>query len=245
MSDKIGGMSEIPKAKNFGSALAALERRLSLPLPGRAAMMDIAPSQRPFLSVAEARAQGSREGAALVLIYPLDERPHTVLTLRDAGLRDHAGQVSFPGGRREPGEAPPETALREAWEELAIPLEAPRILGSLTPLHIPPSAFLLHPILAAADRRPDFVAQPSEVAAVIEAPLDLFLDPASLRIEDWLLRGERRRIPFFQVGEYKVWGATAMILRELSRLWEEVWIAERDVTQIGAESARPSTENSP
>ena len=206
---------------DFGRDLAALRQRLAEPLPGAETMLAIAPSRRGFVPEAEARGRAGRLGGALVLVYPIAGRPHTVLTLRSARLRDHAGQVSFPGGRQDPGESLAETALREAWEELAIPAPGLERLGDLTPIYIPPSDYLLYPTLAATARRPDFRPQPSEVAAIIEAPLDHFVGPSNRRVETWLLRGERRRVPHFVVGEHKVWGATAMILGELAQIWDE------------------------
>ncbi len=180
-----------------------------------------APSQRGFLEHEEARRQAGRLGAALVLLYPKGGRAHTVLTLRSDQLRDHAGQISFPGGRRESGESLEQAALREAQEELAIPPEGLEVLSALTPIYIPPSDFLLYPKLAVARRRPDFRAQPSEVAEIIEVPMEHFLAHGNRRVETWELRGERRRIPHYRVGEHKVWGATAMVLAELVRLWSE------------------------
>ena len=206
---------------DFGRAVVALRQRLAAPLPGRETMLAIAPSRRGFVPEEEARARAGRLGGALVLVYPIAGRPHTVLTLRSASLRHHAGQVSFPGGRQDPGESLAQAALREAWEELAIPAAALECLGDLTPIYIPPSDYLLFPTVAATAGRPEFRPQPSEVAAIIEAPLDHFVGPANRRVETWLLRGERRRVPHFVVGEHKVWGATAMILGELAQVWDE------------------------
>lgn len=205
----------------FDHAIARLRRRLAEPLPGRDAQMDIAPSERPFVAPEEARALGSHEGGALVLIYPVDGVPHTALTLRHADLRLHAGQISLPGGRLESGESPRAAALREAWEELAIPPDELAVLGMLTPIYIPPTHYLLYPTVAARSERPDFRLQPSEVAALIEAPITDFVGDANRRVETWDLRGTRRRVPFYAIGPHKVWGATAMILRELAAVWVE------------------------
>jgi len=205
----------------FAHAVDRLRRRLARPLPGRGTMMDLAPSERQFISPEEARALGSREGGALVLVYPVGGVAHTVLTLRRGDLRVHAGQVSLPGGRVEAGESPRDAALREAWEELAIPPGGLDVLGPLTPIYIPPTHYLLHATVAARASRPDFRGQVDEVDEVIEAPIDLFLGETSRRVETWVLRGERRRVPFYAIGRHKVWGATAMILREFAAIWSE------------------------
>lgn len=208
-------------AAAFDEAIRRLRARLGRALPGRDAMMDVAPSARTFVDADAARAQGSREGGALLLVYPWRGEPHTVLTVRSAALRDHAGQISLPGGRIEAGESPADAALREAWEELAIVPADLDVLGALTPIYIPPSHFLVHPVVAARHGRPDFRPHAAEVAAAIEVPIARFLDHAVRRVETWDIRGERRRVPFFDIEGHKVWGATAMILREFAVAWRE------------------------
>jgi 8-oxo-dGTP pyrophosphatase MutT (NUDIX family) len=213
--------TDVRNSKSFDADIRALQVRLVEPLPGVDAQREIAPSQSDFVSTADARALGSREGGALVLVYPHHEVPHLVLTLRNARMRQHAGQVSLPGGRRDEGEGLEQTALREAWEELAIPRHEVQVLGRLTPIYIPPSEYLLFPLVGTLPKRPSFVAQPSEVAAVIEAPVDHFVGPTNRRAGSLQVRGITRHVPFFEVGEYKVWGATAMILSELARVWAD------------------------
>ncbi len=208
-------------AMAFGERVHRLRTRLGCSLPGRDAMMDLAPSARTFVDVDAARARGSREGGALLLVYPWRGEPHTVLTVRSAALRDHAGQISLPGGRIEAGESPVDAALREAWEELAIVPADLDVLGVLTPVYIPPSHFLVHPVVAARRSRPDFRPHAAEVAEAIDVPIARFLDDAVRRVETWDIRGERRRVPFFDLGGHKVWGATAMILREFAVVWRE------------------------
>src|SRR4029453_13836895 len=82
-----------------------------------------------------------RHAAGLILLFPVGSRPHLVLTLRAGTLGRHGGQVSLPGGVMEPGETIEQAALREAHEEIALPLDAVRVIGALTPLDIPVSGF--------------------------------------------------------------------------------------------------------
>ncbi|RIL09330.1 CoA pyrophosphatase [bacterium] len=219
-SDALATMSTSP-ATAFGEGVRRLRARLGRPLPGRDAVKDVAPSARTFVDADAARAQGSREGGALLLVYPWRGEPHTVLTVRSAALRDHAGQISLPGGRIEAGESPVDAALREAWEELAIGPADLDVLGVLTPIYVPPSHFLVHPVVAARRSRPDLRPHAAEVAEAIEVPIARFLDDAVRRVEIWDIRGERRRVPFFDLEGHKVWGATAMILREFAVVWRE------------------------
>ena len=122
-----------------------------------------------------------RPAAVLILLFPRDEVPHVVLTVRGADLPHHADQISLPGGRPAPGETPEDTALREAVEEIGVDVTGLTIAGRLTPVHIGVSGFTVQPIVALSDTAPVFVPAPGEVAAVLEVPLALLADPATLR----------------------------------------------------------------
>ena len=207
---------------DHAAVVARLRHRLAAgDLPGEAAFSALTVPGRAGRTVDEARAGGAREGAVLVLIYPNPKAPHVVLTERPASLRDHAGQVSLPGGRIEPGEEAQAAALREAAEEIGI-ADAVDILGPLSPLWIPPPNFPVFPIVAAAPARPTFRPSPDEVAALIETPLHALADPhargTAVRTG---LDGQPRRVPAFHVDGRAVWGATAMILAELLAVLEE------------------------
>ncbi len=159
----------------------------------------------------------ARLGGVLILLYCNQDELYLVLTRRRDDLNDHAGQVSFPGGKHEDGETLAETAVREAHEEIGIRPENLTILGELTPLYIQPSDFEVHPTVAwyANGERPYFIPSDGEVAEVLEVPLSYLLDPTSRSEEMWTLHGYEVRVPFFNVAGHKVWGATAMMLSEL------------------------------
>ncbi len=156
-----------------------------------------------------------RPAAVLMLLFPRDGVPHVVLTVRAAGLPHHADQISLPGGRPAPGETAEDTAVREAVEEIGVDAGALTIAGRLTPVHIAVSGFTVQPIVALADAAPAFVAAPGEVAAVLEVPLPLLADPATLRSGRRARGGIEIEAPYFAVGDHQVWGATAMLLGEL------------------------------
>lgn len=161
-----------------------------------------------------------RQAAVLLLLYHNGHdgagRLQIVLTLRQARLRGHGGQVSFPGGRREAQDSSlSATALRETGEEIGILPGTIRILGGMPPLYIPVSHHDVFPTVGYAASRPRFCANPREVAEVFSFALDNLLQPDFKREERRNMRGISVRVPYYPVGGHKVWGATAMILSEL------------------------------
>ena len=158
----------------------------------------------------------SRPAAVLVLLYPdADGEARVILTERSDRGGHHSGEVSFPGGSAEPGDADlVATALREAQEEVGLDADAAgvRVLGSLGVRWIPVSNFAVTPVVAVARRRPTLVAQPSEVAAILEPPVASFLpDAATIEVEREV-RGWRIRYAAYPVEGLGVWGMTAMVL---------------------------------
>lgn len=205
--------------------LAEAERRLARalkgPLPGEAAHALLAPRPRKGWRPGEVPG-GLRAAAGLVLLYPDgDGEARLVLTLRPSSLARHGGQVSLPGGAVEAGESVEEAALREAREEIGADPAGIRLLGRLTPLHVPVSGFVIHPVAAVAGRRFALRRRDGEVEEILKVPLRDLLAPAALREESRTFDGKVHRIPFFDLEGHKVWGATAMILSELVSLLGE------------------------
>ena len=163
-----------------------------------------------------------RRAAGLLLLFPVDDRPHVVLTVRADTLGRHGGQVSLPGGVIEPGETFEQAALREAHEEVALPLDGVRVLGTLTPLDIPVSGFRLHPVVAARDTRPSLTPSDGEVARILDVAIDELRDPSRVWSVRRLRDGQTLDAPAFHVGNDEIWGATAMVLAEFLTLlgWE-------------------------
>ncbi len=194
------------------------------PLPGGRAQRLMAPTPRPGWDP-EKDPPGDRPAAALALISPLspdsgspesaDIPAGLLLTERTKTVETHRGQISFPGGVMETGETPEQTAVREAYEEVALPLDLPQLLGRLSPLWIPASGYTVTPIVATSDRRPTLRANPVEVDRILEVPLTDLLEPGAVKVEA-RSRGEFwRRVPFFDVEGSWLWGATAMMVAEL------------------------------
>ncbi len=195
--------------------LESLRIRLLGAKPGLEAQLKMVTSPRPgdktYLDVGDS----CLKAGVLVLLYPWQEKLHLVLTQRTSTVAHHQAQISFPGGQKDESESVVETAIREAREELQIVPDSIRILGELTPLYVPPSNYCIYPVVAAAEKRPEFRPSPVEVAEVVEVPVDYLLDPKNVRRETWPLRGMDVRVPFYFFQGHKIWGATAMILAEL------------------------------
>ena len=182
------------------------------PLPGPREQIRMAPQPRTLVPPADS---SPRQAGVLLVLYPIGDALHVVLTIRNAHLNYHRGQISLPGGGWEEVDSSYlETALRETCEEIGIAADGLEVLGPLTPLYIPPSNNVVHPFVAYTSQRPAFDPDPAEVASLLEVPLPLLLDPATRREEDWIWRGEPLHVPFYAVDEHKIWGATAIVLAE-------------------------------
>lgn len=164
----------------------------------------------------------ARRGAVLVLLRPLaPDRVEVLYTRRQAHLSSHPGQISFPGGRVDPGEGIVEAALREANEEVGLDPATVTVMGRLPAFYIPPSRFWMSAVVARWDAPHDLVPSEAEVAEVIAADTDLLRDP-----ERW------RSVPLSAAGttwawqlapQRLLWGATAVVTGVLMDLMAPGW----------------------
>ena len=122
----------------------------------------------------------------------------------------------MPGGAVDPGESLAQAALREAHEEVGITPGTVDLLGMLTPVHIPVSGFVMHPVVGCLRARPLTVAAPGEVSRVIEVPVAELLDPGRHRTVVSVRDGIEFEMPYFDLDGEQVWGATAMVLSEFA-----------------------------
>lgn len=180
-----------------GSALATLQDRL------------LAPEAAVKLKVS-----GATNAAVLVPLYERDGDIHAVFTRRRDDLRRHPGEISFPGGRREPGDADlVQTALRETDEEIGLVPAAVRIVGALRPTPTIATGYAIYPFVGVIEPGARWTLSPDEVASVLELTLtDLRAGYARRRL---LRRGLPIRTDTFVVDDELIWGATARILQDL------------------------------
>ena len=199
--------------------LASLPEELPAPPD---ALMPIRVDGEPWKAPVEGMA-GARPAAVLVLIAPDAAGDARVVLIRRTSYDGHhSGEVSFPGGAAEEGDADlTATALREASEEIGLEADSIglRVLGELEPFWIPVSNFRVTPIVAVADRLPPWTRDEREVERVIEAPLASFLPGAPIQtlerdVREWRIRYGAYELPELGDGP-AVWGATARILGQL------------------------------
>lgn len=169
----------------------------------------------------------ARQASALILLYPGEHGPSFPLTVRRDDLPHHPGQISLPGGRNDPGEDPIAAALREAHEEIGVNPGDVRIIGALSTLWVVVSNHLVRPFIGVMDHRPEFRAEPREVAALIETPVEWVKDPERVGSEPRIRGGIEVNFPYFEFHGQKVWGATAMILGEFRDLLTDTTGATR------------------
>jgi 8-oxo-dGTP pyrophosphatase MutT (NUDIX family) len=203
--------------------LAAMPATLPAPadvlmpvLVGDTAGLDDDPRGRPRFAE---RRGAARAAAVLVLVYPdAAGMARIVLIERPSYDGHHSGEVSFPGGKAEPGDADAAaTALREAAEEVALdPVQADvRVVGRLDPVWIPVSDFEMTPIVAIAGREPRLVASAAEVARIVQPPVARFLPGAPMPVIERTIGAWPLRFGHYEVDGLSVWGATARVLSQL------------------------------
>jgi len=193
-----------------------LKQELIKKLPGTEVQWEMASSDRMIKNFPRKPGPDARVAAVLILLYPDKGVIHTLFMQRHNYDGVHGGQISFPGGKKEPADKDIiDTALREAEEETGVDRSAISVIGTLTPLFIPVSNMIVTPVIGWTKEKPAFVHQPEEVVYLIEAELKRFLDPGIIKIKPFEIRGELIDIRYFDYDGHVIWGATAMILNEL------------------------------
>lgn len=165
--------------------------------------------------LAGALAASPRLAAVLVPLVPRDGAVHVLFTQRASHLRDHSGQIAFPGGKIDPADASPlAAALREAEEEIGLEPSRVRPLGYLDP-YLSGTGFLVTPVVAFIDPPFTLALNHHEVSEVFEVPLGFLMDPArhEMHAREW--KGRQRRYYAIPFGERYIWGVTAGIVRNL------------------------------
>jgi 8-oxo-dGTP pyrophosphatase MutT (NUDIX family) len=201
----------------FNEFIILLEKRLQMPLPGRTAQLKMSSLVRIQELLRFSTPEDARQSSVLILLFPYNDTIGLVLMLRPEYKGVHSGQISLPGGKLEDtDESLIFTALRESQEEIGIDPGQVQIIGQLTEMYIPPSNFLVTPIIGYQSTAPRFTADPKEVAKIIEVEIDDLLDEKNRQMKKMKLSlGLSLKVPSYTIRGNIIWGATAMILSEL------------------------------
>ena len=203
----------------FEKLIEALRIEVTKPLPGLSAQLRMSPDVRRERVTEINRDRPPRNGGVLILLYPGADGDITFpLMQRPEYDGPHGGQVSFPGGKMEKHDRHLiDTSLREAEEELGIEADRVQVIGYLSDLYIWASNFLVKPVLAYSLTRPIFKPDRKEVSEIIAARITDILDEKKLKQTRLLVRRNIHiEAPYYEIHEKIVWGATAMMLSELS-----------------------------
>lgn len=201
----------------FKEFIPSLERKMARPLPGIPSQLKMSSMKRLTRDGKIVVPADARKGGVLALFYPSDGRISLVFIKRTEYPGVHSGQISFPGGGFEDGDRDiVATALREAEEETGVSRLSVTPVGHLTDLYIPPSNFLVTPVVGYTHERPDFRPDPEEVDQILEVALDDLLDKSTRQERNiTIFPAVEIRVPCFFVNGNVIWGATAMMLSEL------------------------------
>ena len=209
----------------FDYFLSQLQKIKHFKLGGFISHAKVEPSARAdFMRTADLKILTPKNAAVMLLVYPKNNLAHIVLILRTSYDGVHSSQVAFPGGKSEDfDENFWQTAVRESEEEVGIAASKINFIKDFTALYVPPSNFMVYPYLGFCMETPVFVPDPKEVAGIIELPLVDFLND-DIHVKKNINASYMNDIEVdgFQIEDYFVWGATAMIMQELKDLLKNV-----------------------
>lgn len=203
--------NEIMDVHNIAEVIATLRERLE-PVEQAQRLSNALMALQPH----------ARLAAVLVPLFVYEGQPSLAFIRRSQELRSHSGEIAFPGGGVEPLDSSPvATALREAQEEIGLDPTQAEVLGILPPLFTSVSNYLITPVVALLPRGLGTLRlQESEVTEVILASLAGLADPAIFHAEEWMREGRAHTVYFYDYGPYRIWGATARMVKTLLNLLE-------------------------
>ena len=198
---------------------------LNYNLPGESAHTEIMPVNRPYSSDVKKFATSYRHSAVAIILYESNNELSSLLIQRPEYNGTHSKQIAFPGGKMDDTDPSLEfTARRECMEEIGIPIEFPKLIGSLTEIYIPVSKFVVKPYVFHVENLPNLIPDQREVETIIPFQLrDLLredlLKSTSMRLGNGITQ---KNVPYYDIKNHVVWGATGMMLAEFRAILRQV-----------------------
>jgi 8-oxo-dGTP pyrophosphatase MutT (NUDIX family) len=208
--------------KIFGRDL--IKKIQNVDLAGENAHSIYSPPYRPIYSYEDILAKKPKFAAVNILLYLKNNEWYFPLMVRTTNERDrHSGQISLPGGKKEDSDENFEqTAQRETFEEMGIDIHYNRIIREMSPIFIPPSNFYVRAFISYTKKNPEFILQKSEAVELIEFPVSALLSLSDQPEILVLPTSNGVKVPVINFNNYIIWGATSMILSELSHLLKKL-----------------------
>ncbi len=211
---------------NFDEFLLSISKIKNIPLPAETSQFKMAPPfRKELLEKHKDSVKYAKKAGVLALFYPdKNQETNFVLILRKTYKGVHSAQVSFPGGKLEATDTSLEnTAVRETFEEIGVPIYDIKVVTPLTEVYIPPSNFYVQPFLGVLDKKPSFKKEESEVEDILEIPLKhFFSEDVTVLKKVATSYSVDVEVPAYFLNGHVVWGATAMILSEVKDLLKQL-----------------------
>ncbi|GAL68627.1 NUDIX hydrolase [Jejuia pallidilutea] len=211
---------------SFDEFVKLLSKIKNIELPAESSHFKmVPPTRKAFAHYSQEQLQQAKRAGVLALFYPnANLQVQVVLTLRKTYKGIHSAQISFPGGKIEPQDKNlKDTAVRETFEEIGVPINTVEIIKQLSQIYIPPSNFCVQPFLGILNETPQFKKQDTEVEQVIEVKLtDLLNDDNLVSKKITTSYSSGIEVPAFMLNGYTVWGATAMMLSEIKDIIKQL-----------------------
>lgn len=211
---------------NFNDFIKLRPKIENIQLPAEASQLKMSPpSRKELIEENKVKIKTARKAAVMVLFYP-NKRHETmlVLILRNTYKGVHSAQIGFPGGKLEPEDDSLKTAaIRETFEEVGVVVQTIDVWREITNVYIPASHFIVQPFIGIANKIPNFLKQDTEIDAIIEVPLQEFLNEKNVMTKTVTTFYKTKiDVPTFNLQGYVVWGATAMMLSEVKDILKQV-----------------------
>jgi 8-oxo-dGTP pyrophosphatase MutT (NUDIX family) len=202
-----------------------LKEALNSKLPGESAHRLMLPQGRELYPVADS--SGIIQSSVLVLLFPYKGKINTCLIKRPLKMRNHGGQIAFPGGRYETYDTDLfQTALRESFEEIGTDPNHLEVIGTLTTLYVQVSNFAINPVIAWSGTTPHFKVDNREVDELFIIPVEKFLNRTTSQLREVTTTHGTFEVPGYFVDQLFIWGATAMIISEFTEIFKRLLIVK-------------------